>query len=669
MIIQKLTMNNFYRFYGTQEIVFSIDKNKNVTVIRGENGSGKTTILSAFYWALYGDVVPPLTEDNMLNYNKAAQMTDGEKTKVSVEVQFEDKGLVYRVERRQRFIKRNDSIHRLGETEHTVYYTNEIGNIKTLEFPDTFFQSIIPKRLRGFFFFDGERINRLAQIDGRDEIKEAILNILGLTNLENIDRHLNKIQEEYVREVRRYTKKIDEIEASETYTALNEEKEKYEEELERCKRKRELIKQNIDQINAFLQTHNSEIIKNLQREREQLEADVKRGKKQINDITKSLQNHISSEFKNYLANRIFKNTKELLEEKRKKGQLPSDIKEQFIEDLLEQKRCICGRSLLEGTPEYHIVSEMRKVAGRMELDDAYIRLTAYMKRCEENEGVFFQQLSKYIADRDEIENSNESKEKKIKEISKQIKASDEEKIRQQEELRIKFQHERDDIIKRISVLENKLEEIDKQLDKARKKINEAKFSNVQAERIQKYNKTVQQLGRLNSDIRQHFINSTRINLDAKIKEVFSKITRKEFRVPVLNENFELKIISSLKDTGEAEVLSTGEGQITSLAFIGSLVSYSREKAKSDLISDFAGGDFPIVMDSPFGNLDTIHTAHVAQGIGELASQVIVIVSDKQWSQEVEENISPRVGKMYIMLDGELDDDNRDEYTVIEEVRI
>jgi DNA sulfur modification protein DndD len=669
VIIQKLTMNNFYRFYGTQEIVFSIDKNKNVTVIRGENGSGKTTILSAFYWALYGDVVPPLTEDNMLNYNKAAQMTDGEKTKVSVEVQFEDKGLVYRVERRQRFIKRNDSIHRLGETEHTVYYTNEIGNIKTLEFPDTFFQSIIPKRLRGFFFFDGERINRLAQIDGRDEIKEAILNILGLTNLENIDRHLNKIQEEYVREVRRYTKKIDEIEASETYTALNEEKEKYEEELERCKRKRELIKQNIDQINAFLQTHNSEIIKNLQREREQLEADVKRGKKQINDITKSLQNHISSEFKNYLANRIFKNTKELLEEKRKKGQLPSDIKEQFIEDLLEQKRCICGRSLLEGTPEYHIVSEMRKVAGRMELDDAYIRLTAYMKRCEENEGVFFQQLSKYIADRDEIENSNESKEKKIKEISKQIKASDEEKIRQQEELRIKFQHERDDIIKRISVLENKLEEIDKQLDKARKKINEAKFSNVQAERIQKYNKTVQQLGRLNSDIRQHFINSTRINLDAKIKEVFSKITRKEFRVPVLNENFELKIISSLKDTGEAEVLSTGEGQITSLAFIGSLVSYSREKAKSDLISDFAGGDFPIVMDSPFGNLDTIHTAHVAQGIGELASQVIVIVSDKQWSQEVEENISPRVGKMYIMLDGELDDDNRDEYTVIEEVRI
>lgn len=130
-----------------------------------------------------------------------------------------------------------------------------------MEFPDTFFQSIIPKRLRGFFFFDGERINRLAQIDGRDEIKEAILNILGLTNLENIDRHLNKIQEEYVREVRRYTKKIDEIEASETYTALNEEKEKYEEELERCKRKRELIKQNIDQINAFLQTHNSEIIK------------------------------------------------------------------------------------------------------------------------------------------------------------------------------------------------------------------------------------------------------------------------------------------------------------------------------------------------------------------------------------------------------------------------
>ena len=57
--------------------------------------------------------------------------------------------------------------------------------------------------------------------------------------------------------------------------------------------------------------------------------------------------------------------------------------------------------------------------------------------------------------------------------------------------------------------------------------------------------------------------------------------RQEYRVPVLTEQFELKITSTIKEdiVDEVEVLSTGEGQITSLSFIGSLVSYAREKTK------------------------------------------------------------------------------------------
>ena len=161
-----------------------------------------------------------------------------------------------------------------------------------------------------------------------------------------------------------------------------------------------------------------------------------------------------------------------------------------------------------------------------------------------------------------------------------------------------------------------------------------------------------------------------MELDKKIKEVYSKITRKDYRVPVLTEQFELKITSTIKEdiVDEVEVLSTGEGQITSLSFIGSLVSYAREKTKEQFLSDFSGGDFPIVMDSPFGNLDQTHTANVAANIGELASQVIIIVSDKQWNKDVEDNIKDKVGKMYKMYDE--NDNNKEimETTVIKEVQ-
>jgi DNA sulfur modification protein DndD len=147
------------------------------------------------------------------------------------------------------------------------------------------------------------------------------------------------------------------------------------------------------------------------------------------------------------------------------------------------------------------------------------------------------------------------------------------------------------------------------------------------------------------------------------------MTHKEYRVPVLTDNFQLKIISILKNNTDSEVLSTGEGQITSLAFIGSLVSYSKEKANSGMLSDFMGGDFPIVMDSPFENLDEVHTANVATNIGKLASQVIIIVSDKQWNKEVEENITNQVGKMYKMVDGNFGEENTGEYTILKEVAI
>ena len=152
------------------------------------------------------------------------------------------------------------------------------------------------------------------------------------------------------------------------------------------------------------------------------------------------------------------------------------------------------------------------------------------------------------------------------------------------------------------------------------------------------------------------------------KPISAKITRKDYRIPVLTKDFELKIVSNLKgeQQEQSQVLSTGEGQITSLSFIGSLVEYAREKTKQEFLSDFSGGDYPIVMDSPFGNLDATHTSNVAANIGKLESQVIIVVSDKQWSKEVEDNIKHQVGKMYKMYD--VNDMNKDilETTVIKE---
>ncbi|MFP3398730.1 AAA family ATPase, partial [Brevibacterium sp. SIMBA_078] len=55
MKLINLKFKNFRQFYGEQEISFSTDPNKNVTLIHAENGVGKTAFLNAIKWCLYKD--------------------------------------------------------------------------------------------------------------------------------------------------------------------------------------------------------------------------------------------------------------------------------------------------------------------------------------------------------------------------------------------------------------------------------------------------------------------------------------------------------------------------------------------------------------------------------------------------------------------------------------
>lgn len=670
MKIKKVILNNFFRYYGIQEILFSIDDKKNVTILRGENGTGKTTLLNAFYWGFYGDVIPPLTLDNMLNYRKSKEIKEGELAEASVEIEFEDKGVLYTIIRKQNFIKKNGQIIKIGQPYLNITYTNDKGNETKIEYPERFFEDIIPKQLRGFFFFDGERINRLAQIDGKEEIKKAILDILGLTVLDLINNDLEKINQEFAKEKNKYLNK-DEEEINNLYLSKLEEKEKLNNDLEELKKNENNTKDNLKQIDIFLQQHNSDVIKNKQNERKTLETEIKKHQESLDSNKRNLINLISKEFKLYLISNFVDKISTLLEEKRKKGELPSDIKKQFVKDLLERKRCICGRPLIEGSEEYDIVHNLMKVAGETELDSAYIKLTAFINEVKDKKGnnEFYNRFYKLIDEELSLKELIEQKKNKIKSISEELKKSPEEQIKTYENLRQKYLSELSEINRKIGQVQHILDDTEREIIKLDNKLKEIKLENKQAQKIEKQREVAKKIGQLNKEIQELFILTTRQNLDQKIKEVFAQMTSKNYRKPILTENFELKIISELKDDNESEILSTGEGQVASLSFIGALISYSKEKMNSSIISDFAGGDFPIVMDSPFGYLDHIHTSNVAANIGKLASQVIIIVSDKQWSKEVEENIIDQVGKMYKMVDEVSKDDSQGEYTIIKELEI
>jgi hypothetical protein len=129
-----------------------------------------------------------------------------------------------------------------------------------------------------------------------------------------------------------------------------------------------------------------------------------------------------------------------------------------------------------------------------------------------------------------------------------------------------------------------------------------------------------------------------------VKQTFDDIARKHLEAEITDE-FKLVIRQQVGDEMVQMHKSTGERQIASLAFIGSLVSIARERYQAnDKTPYFTGGIYPVVMDSPFGTLDKDHRRMVGRLMPQLADQVVVMVTDSQWEGPVADEMSDHLGE-------------------------
>lgn len=75
MLLKSIKLENFRQFRNESiDFAQGID-GKNVTIIIGENGTGKTTFAQAFFWCMYGET--KFSDKVMLNKVVAADLKLG----------------------------------------------------------------------------------------------------------------------------------------------------------------------------------------------------------------------------------------------------------------------------------------------------------------------------------------------------------------------------------------------------------------------------------------------------------------------------------------------------------------------------------------------------------------------------------------------------------------
>ena len=120
MLLKKLRLENFRQFIGKQEVVFSTDSERNVTIIMGENGSGKTAFAQAFTWCLYGET--DFQDRSMLNKAIAVEMLPENNKKVRVDLYLSHRGTDYTMTREQNYKKKLDGLLNMSQTTFNISY-------------------------------------------------------------------------------------------------------------------------------------------------------------------------------------------------------------------------------------------------------------------------------------------------------------------------------------------------------------------------------------------------------------------------------------------------------------------------------------------------------------------------------------------------------------------
>jgi len=653
-----LRLDNFRQFYGSEATLsFAERAEKNVTVVFGANGAGKTTVLNAFTWGLYGETTPAFANpDRLVNDRALAEAPVGTVVNALVEIQFEHDANTYRVQRTRGEYRDDEAgaIQVAGDDRLEVSVIRSDGRTWTPRNPQESIEQVLPRRLHSFFFFDGERIEHLTRMEGGEEIEKAVKNVLGLELLERSMRHLRgRVESELNGELQRHgspeVQKLAEDYANEQATI-----DKQHGRLEELRQNARSLAQEINDIRERLRELSE--TKELQDEIDTLEETEETTKGSIRSLNAGVRERINRNGYAAFLGKVTGSCEQLLEEAREKGGLPAPIKRQFVDDLLTEGRCICGSELHSGSTAYDLVASWREKAGLADVEERAGELKAQVAGYGDRATRLFAELADIQSKKAALRETLLATQERLSEANGKLG----DRSRQNEELHSLYNRQRDrerelastnrkegEVTGELRRSENELKEIEYALRKAKEQNEQAKLAQ---RRLEVLREAAGFFGAL-YDLRSQQVREA---IDERVRDVYSQIAYTG-NWPELTEDYRLVVRKAASPDSQSAVVdvakSTGENQLLSLAFIGGLAAYARDRYEELGDGDsfgFAGGLFPIVMDSPFGVLDENYQAPLAEGLPKLAHQIVLLVSSKQGLGTVLDNLEDRIDQAYVL---------------------
>ncbi len=629
MKFERIILENFRQYYGQEKLDFAKDNQRRVTVIHGVNGAGKTSLFLAMNWCLYGEGVDNVGE--LISKEAIKQASPGDIVTMSVELYFSHKGERYLAKRSRRGTRMLDGSAQIYSSDEFIMMRIPWdGQAQLFKNPIVTISGILPSNVRTYFLFDGEKIDDFAKPEAAKEVKEAIYLVFKLETLDIARRHLETAASDYRKELKNST-------SGELFNILDEDEKAHGELGKKEHRKAEIVveieaaRRRINDI--VQQLRGIENAKFLQQQRDRIEQDLKQRGSELDDAQNQIRD-ISTISYFTIVQPMIDSALSLLEEKRERGEIPSNIRRQFVEDLISQMRCICGRPFDASGPEHQRLLRIIDNTLPGSLEDDLLETTATLRTFSERIVRQRNDLTTQMKRRAKLVDLIKDLDAESGEVRRQLKDSPLEEVS-----RLELQHqnfltdieryniETVELTRDIKDLKEKIAQLEKRKAQAEKNEQREKLLGIKLDLTQKAADAIK-------DTYQTYADDMRLRIEAKTKEIFKKLIWKDshFHDVCISKDFELEVIDRYGRPARPE-LSAGERQVLSLSFITAMSRISEEEV-------------PLVMDTPFGRLSSQPRNNVTKFLPDLADQLVLLVTDEELRDQARVNLVPRIGYEY-----------------------
>lgn len=651
MLLESIKLENFRQFRNEYIEFAQGSDGKNVTIIIGDNGTGKTTFAQAFFWCMYGET--EFSDKNMLNKLVAAEMKPGQESKVQVTLKLTHGNVSYTLMREQTYRKDYSNRIKGDNTVFDIAIKDANGNTsyvkKTLCEGEV--KSILPKELSRYFFFDGERIEKMSKdiSTGKKatDFAEAVKGLLGLNAMFSAIQHFNPRIKNSV---------INSYESS--YSAGSNTKiQEYTRTIEHCKEEISRIDVRLEELENQIEQATSrkaekvEEIKQyaegeeLQRQKEKLLQRIETAKASRSTVIKEISRSFNANMSSFFSASLILRSLNFLSGKDFAGKDIPFMHAKTIEYLLKQKVCICGTHLDEGSVPYNKVKELIDFLPPQSISTTISDFKKESKRRANSRQDLFSDvrdklavISKQDEDLIELNDDLHAIEGKLSggDVRGKVRAINSE-IQLCDQTSKKSQTERDQLLIKKGGFEKEAGRADTErrnltlLDDKNKKIEIYK---AYAERIYK-------------ELQAVYVSSEaeiRRKLETTINEIFKTIYEGGLSLTI-DEKYHISVYADDYD-GDVET-STAQSISVIFAFITGIIKMARENrnATDEDAKLLSSEPYPLVMDAPLSAFDKRRIKTVCESLPNTAEQVIIFIKDTD-GELAEEYMGDKIGSRH-----------------------